>query len=92
MLVMRQAAPLCPGSTSSTHCTAVQVQGQVADLTDLQRILQRSEQKLSNAQQQNMTVSLLCYACHAAVICRLYPMIMLKCLASVQSKLQYCCL
>ncbi|DBA76843.1 TPA: hypothetical protein ACH3X2_008858 [Trebouxia sp. C0005] len=32
-----------------------QVQGQVADLTDLQRILQRSEQKLSNAQQQNMT-------------------------------------
>ena len=36
-----------------------QVQGQVADLTDLQRILQRSEQKLSNAQQQNMTVC--CY-------------------------------
>ncbi len=34
----------------------MQVQGQVADLTDLQRILQRSEQKLSNAQQQNMTV------------------------------------
>ena len=35
---------------------AVQVQGQVADLTDLQRILQRSDQKLSSAQQQNMTV------------------------------------
>lgn len=32
-----------------------QVQGQVADLTDLQRILQRSEQKMTNAQQQNMT-------------------------------------
>ena len=37
-----------------------QVQGQVADLTDLQRILQRSEQKLSNAQQQNMTVRCHC--------------------------------
>ena len=72
--------PMCCGSTPSTVYTAVQVQGQVADLTDLQRILQRSEQKLSNAQQQNMTVSLLCYACHAAVVCRLYPII--KCLAS----------
>ena len=39
---------------------AAQVQGQVADLTDLQRILQRSELKLSNAQQQNMTVSDIC--------------------------------
>lgn len=36
-------------------CVA-QVQGQTADLTDLQRILLRSEQKLSDAQQQNMTV------------------------------------
>lgn len=42
---------------------AAQVQGQVADLTDLQRILQRSEQKLSSAQQQNMTVCLLLLMC-----------------------------
>lgn len=41
----------------------MQVQGQVADLTDLQRILQRSEQKLSNAQQQNMTVR-----CHSRLL------------------------
>lgn len=39
---------------------ALQVQGQTADLSDLQRILLRSEQKLSNAQQQNMTVGCLC--------------------------------
>lgn len=71
MLLMRQAAPLCRGSTSSTVYTAVQVQGQVADLTDLQRILQRSEQKLSNAQQQNMTVCL----SRCSSICRLYAMI-----------------
>lgn len=33
----------------------LQVQGQQADLADLQRILNRAESKLSNAQQQNAT-------------------------------------
>ena len=32
-----------------------QIQGQTADLSDLQRILNRSQNKLSDAQQQNMT-------------------------------------
>ena len=53
----------CKGDLTSTAVHNLQywlqVQGQVADLTDLQRILQRSEQKLSNAQQQNMTVGCL---------------------------------
>ena len=56
-----------------------QVQGQVADLTDLQRILQRSEQKLSNAQQQNMTVC--CCRCTDpnVVGLRAYSMLNLDC-------------
>jgi hypothetical protein len=35
-----------------------QVVGQTADLSDLQRILLRSKNKLSAAQQQNITVSM----------------------------------
>ena len=34
----------------------VQIQGQTADLTDLQRILNRSKTKLTDSQQQNLTV------------------------------------
>ena len=37
-----------------------QVIGQTADLVDLQRILLRSKNKLSSAQQQNMTVRSRC--------------------------------
>ena len=63
-------APLLPQYCSSMPSIVyidVQVEGQVADLTDLQRILQRSEQKLSNAQQQNMTVCCCIEeACYAA--------------------------
>ena len=33
----------------------VQIQGQTADLSDLQRILNRSKTKLSDQQQQNLT-------------------------------------
>lgn len=52
---INQLAVVAMAGATAEAMNYEEVQGQVADLTDLQRILQRSEQKLSNAQQQNLT-------------------------------------
>lgn len=47
---------MVPGLLGKRCCACVQIVGQTADLVDLQRILQRSKNRLNNSQQQNITV------------------------------------